>query len=82
MKKNKITCEVLVEMKKTNIYKPGTKKYYKDALECIFHMCIFYDGSETKKGLKSLIDDIKEFAKDAGNDKKLYLKSDKKKGKK
>ena len=56
-----------------NIYKTGTKAYYRDALAIISSFTVDYDGFTTVKGLKSLIDDIKELANKALEHKELYL---------
>ena len=58
---------------KINIYKVGTKAYYRDALNLISSFTVDYDGFTTVKGLKSLIDDIKELANKALEHKELYL---------
>lgn len=59
--------------KRINIHKAHTKEYYRDALSTIHAMCVDYDGFRTVKGLKSLVDDIDQFAKNAHSGKKLYL---------
>lgn len=69
------------KFKATNIYKPGTKEYYKDALWIIWALCVDYDGFRTVKGLKSLIDDIKDTASRARNHKKMYYELVKNKNK-
>lgn len=60
--------------KKVNIYRVGSKKYYRDSLEIIFALTVNYDGFDTVKGLKSLIDDIQETASNTLKRKKLYLR--------
>lgn len=60
-------------MKKANIFKPGTKKYYRDALSNIVGMAVDYDGFNSVEGLKSLIDDMRAHASKALNHEKLYI---------
>jgi len=57
-----------------NILKPGTVKYYRDQLENIGAVCIDYDGYRTVKGLKGLIDNIRQMAYSALKHEKLYRK--------
>jgi len=59
---------------KTNIYKSGTKKYYRDALQLIICLGNNYDGFKKPKGLKSLIDDMSEIAQKALKHDTLYFK--------
>ncbi|MHA1437955.1 MAG: hypothetical protein ACTSPD_10295 [Promethearchaeota archaeon] len=61
------------ELRPVNLFRPGTKEYYRDTLENIIGMTIDYDGYRSKKGLKSLIDDIRRHAIKALTHKTLYL---------
>lgn len=60
-------------LRKSNIYPPGSKRYYRDALVNIVAMCVDYDGFRTVKGLKSLIDDVRDHANKALNLESLYV---------
>ena len=60
------------QFKSINLYKAGSKAYYKDTLSIIACICYDYDGYRTAKDLKTLIDDIKDYANRALNKDKLY----------
>ncbi len=66
---------------KTNIYKPGTAKYYRDQLVNISAVAYHYDGFNTKsaKQMKELVDDLRIMAENALKHKKLYVCLDKEK---
>ena len=61
--------------KKINIYKPGTAKYYRDALNNISMVALYYDGFNPKnaKQMKELVDELREMADNALQHKKLYI---------
>ncbi len=61
------------EFKLLNLFKTGSKAYYRDALEIIIAICYDYDGYRTAKDLKTLIDDIKNYAQRALDKKKMCL---------
>ena len=65
--------------KKSNIYKPGTAKYYKDALKNIYAVALDYDGFNinSAKQMKELVDDLMKMASDALQHKKLYVTTEK-----
>lgn len=62
-------------MKPMNIYKPGTAKYYKDAVDNIGMVLVGYDGySPTNaKHMRKLLDTIVQLSQDALRHKHLYI---------
>ena len=73
--KEKISLEP-VRTTGMNIYKPGTAKYYRDALAIISGIAVGYSEYNTKsaKWMKRLVDEMKIEADRALAHKKLYLK--------
>lgn len=66
----------MIKKKKCNLYKPGSAKYYQDALRNISAVAMYYDGynSKSAKQMKELVDELIKMANDALNHKKLYVK--------
>jgi len=60
-----------------NLHEPGTKEYYRDALDLILLTAINYDGRDIDdpQDMKELVDDLVEIASTALNDDALYFKS-------
>ena len=60
---------------KTNRYKPGTAKYYKDQLENIVAVAIDYDGYDPNnaKQMRELVDELKAMAGQSLRHEKLYV---------
>lgn len=62
-------------MKKINIYKPGSAKYYRDVLDNIHAVARDYDGFDPNnaKQMKELVDDLCKMAVDGLNHEKIYV---------
>lgn len=58
-----------------NLYKPGTAKYYRDALQTISIIAYDYDGFNIRsaKQMKELVDDLKEVVEMALKHEDMYL---------
>ncbi len=66
-------------MKKSNIYKPGTAKYYRDQLVNIQAVAMDYDGynPQNAKQMKELVDELRKMAGQALLHLKLYVTTEK-----
>ncbi|KKK86526.1 hypothetical protein LCGC14_2762340 [marine sediment metagenome] len=66
-------------MKKTNLFKPGTANYYRDALNLISCVALCYDGynPSSAKQMRELVDELKSMADNALEHNKLYCEVEK-----
>lgn len=67
------------KFKPVNIYKPGSRKYYRDTLETIVAIGSDYDGYNPKsaKQMKELLDELVKIAVDGLNHEKMYFELEK-----
>ena len=64
------------EWQPVHLFKPGTKGYYRNALELIAVMALSYDGHDMKnaKSMKHLVDCLNDIAETALKHGPLYFK--------
>jgi len=84
MKRDKRRSALLkkIQAESHNIHRPGSAKYYRDALFNIYAVCFDYDGYNVKNArqMQDLVDEVKDMALSAFQNKKLYIKPDLEKG--